>query len=387
MDVDVSFDGGVEPSRGVAAAAEPSSSEPTSGAGVAPASDKGTPDQRPDDGEPGEVESEAVPEWAGSAPSVGLAAKLRGARGGSPSMFFLAAGGVGVMVLAALGVALFLGSGKKRPGPEQKRVPTGAAVEPEKAAPRAQPATGEKPALPAAAMETAKPQPASEERPQAPTNSKPAAAEKPVSPEKPIPAAIPAAEKPRSEEKKVTAEKVATPAEKPAAPEKPAPAALPAAEKPRPVEKKVAAAKPAHPEHSVVEKPAVASKPVVDKPAPEKARPAVEPVVPRPENKPAEVAASTAKPATNKAQEAADAYQRGNAKLLSGALPEAIAAFSEALKLNPKDSQSQRGLGLAYAQAGSAAKAVRYLKLYLKASPNAPDRALIEKRIDQLGGR
>jgi hypothetical protein len=30
---------------------------------------------------------------------------------------------------------------------------------------------------------------------------------------------------------------------------------------------------------------------------------------------------------------------------------------------------------------------VRHLKLYLKASPNAPDRALIEKRIDQLGGR
>jgi regulator of sirC expression with transglutaminase-like and TPR domain len=42
---------------------------------------------------------------------------------------------------------------------------------------------------------------------------------------------------------------------------------------------------------------------------------------------------------------------------------------------------------LAYAQAGSAAPAVRHLKLYLKASPNAPDRALIEKRIDQLGGR
>jgi regulator of sirC expression with transglutaminase-like and TPR domain len=93
------------------------------------------------------------------------------------------------------------------------------------------------------------------------------------------------------------------------------------------------------------------------------------------------------KPATDKTQEAAEAYQRGNAKLLNGALPEAIAAFSEALKLNPKDPQSQRGLGMAYAQSGNAAQAVRHFKLYLKASPSAPDRALIEKRINQLGGR
>jgi regulator of sirC expression with transglutaminase-like and TPR domain len=103
--------------------------------------------------------------------------------------------------------------------------------------------------------------------------------------------------------------------------------------------------------------------------------------VPKPEKKPASVAAP------NKTQAAAEAYQRGNAKLLSGAVPEAISAFTEALKLNPNDAQSQRGLGMAYAQAGNAAQAVRHLKLYLKASPNAPDRALIQKRIDQLGAR
>jgi regulator of sirC expression with transglutaminase-like and TPR domain len=95
---------------------------------------------------------------------------------------------------------------------------------------------------------------------------------------------------------------------------------------------------------------------------------------------------SGAKPDTDKALWAAQAYQRGNAKLLGGAPTEAIAAFSEALKLNPKDAQSRRGLGLAYAQSGNAGQAVHHLKLYLKASPNAPDRALIQKRIDQLGG-
>jgi regulator of sirC expression with transglutaminase-like and TPR domain len=109
--------------------------------------------------------------------------------------------------------------------------------------------------------------------------------------------------------------------------------------------------------------------------------------VPKPEKKPVEVAAPAAMPVGNKAREAAEAYQRGNAKLLAGAPVEAIFAFSDALKLNPKDAQSQRGLGMAYAQAGSAAQAVRHYNLYLKAVPNAPDRELIQKRIDQLGGR
>jgi ribosomal protein S15P/S13E len=301
-----------------------------------------------------------------------LVANLKGAPGSGRRILFLAASGVGVMVLAALAVAVVLGSGKKRSGPDQKRAAVPTVVGAERAAAPAKPATGEKPALPTAVVEPVKPQPAAEEKPLAPAKSQPAAAEKPAAP----------------------AEKPAAPAEKPTAPEKPAPAAIPAAEKPRPVEKKVAAEKvaapvekPAPPERPAAAKPVAAPKPAVEKPAAAKVRTAGEPAAPRPEKKPAEVATPAAKPATNQAQEAAEAYQRGNAKLLSGALPEAIAAFSEALKLNPKDAQSQRGLGMAYAQAGNAAKAVRHLKLYLKASPNAPDRALIEKRIDQLGGR
>ena len=45
------------------------------------------------------------------------------------------------------------------------------------------------------------------------------------------------------------------------------------------------------------------------------------------------------------------------------------------------------GLGLAYAQAGKSADAVKQLKLYLKASPKANDRAMIEKKLDQLKGQ
>jgi len=58
--------------------------------------------------------------------------------------------------------------------------------------------------------------------------------------------------------------------------------------------------------------------------------------VPRQEKKQTDVATSGAKLATNKPQEAAEAFQRGNAKLLSGATAEAIAAFSEALQFEPE---------------------------------------------------
>jgi tetratricopeptide (TPR) repeat protein len=281
---------------------------------------------------------------------VGTVARLKGGQ----HRPYLVAGGVGVVVLAAVGVVLFGVGGKKQAGSEQKPAPVRAVVGSDKAAAPAQPATVEKPALSAAAVEPAKPQPAVVEKFEAPA----------------------AAEKPRA------------PAEsKPALPEKAALAPRPTAERSRPAEKKVAAEKPAPAERPVSAKPVASPKPAVEKPVAEKAKAPSEPAAPTPEKKQAEAAAPAAQPATNRTQEAAEAYQRGNAKLLNGALPEAIAAFSEALKLNPKDAQSQRGLGMAYAQSGNAAQAVRHFKLYLKASPSAPDRALIEKRIDQLGGR
>lgn len=79
-----------------------------------------------------------------------------------------------------------------------------------------------------------------------------------------------------------------------------------------------------------------------------------------------------------------EAYQRGNARLFQGQTADAIKDFEEALDKNPKDPAIQRGLGLAYAQLGNAADAVRHLKAYLKAAPKANDRALVEKRIEQL---
>lgn len=341
VDVDMSAEGGPPSAGGAAAVAEAPSGEPASEAGAMPTPENKQPDERASDrglqGDEVSGASDAVPEWAGSAPSVGLVASLKGTSGGGRRKVLLAAGGVGVLVLVASGVAVFVGGGKKQSAPEQQRAPVKAIIEADKAAVPSPPATGEKPALPAAAAEPAKPQPA--------------AVEKPAQPANPVPA----------------------------------PTLVP--EKPRPVEKKVVAEPPAPAASPVPQNPLAAPKPAVEKPVTEKVRTASEPATPKPEKKLAEVAPPAAKPAGNKAQEAAEAYQRGNAKLLSGALPEAIAAFSEAVKLNPKDAQSQRGLGLAYAQSGNAAQAVRHLRLYLKASPNAPDRALMEKRIDQLGGR
>jgi len=343
VDVDISFESSAAPAGAAAPAAGPPAAEP-------PAAPMPARQSRAN----GTGASDAAPEWAGSAPSMGTIVRMKGGR----RKFYLAAGGVGVAVLAAVGVAVFVGGGKKQSGPDQKPTQVKAVLGSDKAAAPAQPAIVEKPAPPAAAVEPAKPQPAVAEKPQVPAENKP-----------------------------IVAEKVVAPAEKPAQREKPTLAASPAAEKARPVDKKVAADKPAPAEHPAVAKPAAPPRPAVEKPIAEKAKPSSEPAAPSPEKKHTEGAASVAKPATDKTQEATEAFQRGNAKLLNGALPEAIAAFSEALKLNPKDAQSQRGLGLAYAQSGNAAQAVRHLKLYLKASPNAPDRALIEKRIDQLGGR
>ncbi len=344
--VDLSFDRGAAPAGGVAAAAAPPAAAPVSEAGVVPRAENGPPEARARDEASGEVKaSEAVPEWAGSAPSLGLAARLKGTAGRDRRNLLLVAGGVGV--LAAVGIAVFAGGGKKRSVPEQMRAPVRSM---EKAAASAQAAVAKKPAPPAVVAEPAKPQPAAEAKPTAPAKNQP-----------------------------VAVEQIAAPAEKPAQPEKPALAPTPAAEK------KVAAEKPAPAERPVAQKPAAAPKPAVEKPVAD--RPSNGLAVPRPEKKPAQPATPSAKLASNRAQEAAEAYQRGNAKLLNGAPVEAVLAFSEALRLNPKDAQSQRGLGMAYAQAGNAAQAVHHYKLYLKASPNAPDRALTQKRIDQLGGR
>jgi hypothetical protein len=82
-----------------------------------------------------------------------------------------------------------------------------------------------------------------------------------------------------------------------------------------------------------------------------------------------------------------EAYARGNAQLFQGHVDEAIASFKESLKHDSRNPAAQRGLGLAYVQAGNATQAVVFLKRYLKAFPTASDRPLIEKRIEQLSAR
>ena len=61
--------------------------------------------------------------------------------------------------------------------------------------------------------------------------------------------------------------------------------------------------------------------------------------------------------------------------------------FSLIDPLDPHDPIAERGLGLAYLQAGNAGQAVQHLRRYLRGAPGASDRQLIEKRIEQLSGR
>jgi tetratricopeptide (TPR) repeat protein len=89
-------------------------------------------------------------------------------------------------------------------------------------------------------------------------------------------------------------------------------------------------------------------------------------------------------PSEEEQKQARDAYARGNTQLFQGHADQAIEAFKESLRLDGRNPAVQRGLGLAYGQTGNATQAVSYLKRYLKMSPAATDRALIEKRIEQL---
>jgi hypothetical protein len=179
-------------------------------------------------------------------------------------------------------------------------------------------------------------------------------------------------------------ERASAPKAKPLIEPTPAPSEEPAALAPKPAlaepapaaEKPARAAKPATEKSAPAERPAHAEKPAPAEKA--KAEPASPPAEPKP---------SSGKPTEDDYRRANEAYQRGNDKLFKGNPSEAIVEFNQALKLNPKDPATHRGLGLAYAQAGKSADAVKQLKLYLKVSPKANDRAMIEKKLDQLKGQ
>ena len=180
----------------------------------------------------------------------------------------------------------------------------------------------------------------------------------------------------------VEAPKPAEPAtnEDPALAAKPAPEPAKAAEPEQPT----AAEKPAAEDPGRAEKPAPGKSGQPEKAAhPEKAASEGKP---KPETD-SPVEAKGDKPSEIDYQRASDAYQRGNTKLFQGNTADAINDFNQALRLNPKDPAIHRGLGLAYAQSGNSAEAIKHLKAYLKAAPKANDRAMVAKRIRQLHGK
>nr|MDQ3370887.1 tetratricopeptide repeat protein [Myxococcota bacterium] len=77
-------------------------------------------------------------------------------------------------------------------------------------------------------------------------------------------------------------------------------------------------------------------------------------------------------------------YFSGNRKLFSGDADAAIKLYRQALGMYPGYVASYRGLGLAYAQKGDKANAVKALRTYITAVPKAKDVALIKKRMDAL---
>jgi outer membrane biosynthesis protein TonB len=81
---------------------------------------------------------------------------------------------------------------------------------------------------------------------------------------------------------------------------------------------------------------------------------------------------------------AKEAYQRGNEKLFAGNSAAAVAAYKESLSIYPGYAAGYRGLGLAYAQEGQNADAVKALKTYVKNAPTAHDVPLIKQRIEHL---
>jgi tetratricopeptide (TPR) repeat protein len=83
-------------------------------------------------------------------------------------------------------------------------------------------------------------------------------------------------------------------------------------------------------------------------------------------------------------ERARDAYKRGNEKLFAGNSAGAIEAYKESLSIYPGYVAGYRGLGLAYAQEGNNADALKALKTYVKNAPNAHDVPLIMKRIERL---
>ncbi len=72
--------------------------------------------------------------------------------------------------------------------------------------------------------------------------------------------------------------------------------------------------------------------------------------------------------------------------LFTGNAPAAARFLDDARKLSPRRATLYRGLGQAYEKMGRQKKAAWAYETYLKYSPGAPDRDLVKKKIQELGG-
>ncbi len=151
-----------------------------------------------------------------------------------------------------------------------------------------------------------------------------------------------------------------------------------------------ATTEPAEPTPAVAEPPA--RKPARKRPAPAKPK---EPTIAGKqlvvEN---DSEARAGKPVANAAQadqaaitRARRAYTAGNSRLFAGDPDGAIREYRQALAHYPGYVSGYRGLGLAYAQKGDRANAIKALRTYVRAAPNAKDASIIQRRIQALSAK
>lgn len=81
------------------------------------------------------------------------------------------------------------------------------------------------------------------------------------------------------------------------------------------------------------------------------------------------------------------AYTAGNSRLFAGDADGAIRQYRQALAHYPGYVSGYRGLGLAYAQKGDRANAIKALRTYVRAAPTAKDAPIIQRRIQALSAK
>jgi hypothetical protein len=80
------------------------------------------------------------------------------------------------------------------------------------------------------------------------------------------------------------------------------------------------------------------------------------------------------------------AFDEGRRLFLANDVPGAIARFEQAARETPNNPRVQKELGRAYMRAGNVPRAVAAYRRYLDLAPQASDRAIIERILEQSGG-